>query len=129
MLDFLISSAHAAEEVAVDVAQVTAEATETAQKTAGFTELLFPVALIVVFYFLLIRPQQKRNNEHKKMVTGAQKGDEIVTTGGLLGKITEVGESFFTLEIAANMSVQVLKTSISSVMPKGTFKTAGKAKK
>jgi len=129
MLDFLISSAHAAEEVVVEAAQATAEATEATQETAGFEGLIFPVALIIIFYFLLIRPQQKRNSEHKKMVTEAKKGDEIVTGGGVLGKITEVGDHFITLEIGTNMSVQVLKSSISSVMPKGTYKSAGKAKK
>ncbi|ORU92839.1 MAG: preprotein translocase subunit YajC [Cycloclasticus sp. symbiont of Bathymodiolus heckerae] len=126
MLDFLISSAHAAEEVAVAAAQTT---TDAAEAGPGFEGLIFPVALIAIFYFLLIRPQQKRNNEHKKMVGDAKKGDEIVTSGGVLGKITEVGDHFMTLEIGPNMSVQVIKSSISSVMPKGTYKSAGKAKK
>jgi preprotein translocase subunit YajC len=120
MLDFLISNAVAAEEVA----SATQEAAEP-----GFEGLLFPIALIAIFYFLLIRPQQKRNKDHKKMVAEAKKGDEIVTNGGVLGKITEVGDHFVTLEIAANMSVQVMKSSISSVMPKGTYKSATKTKK
>ncbi|ORU90629.1 MAG: preprotein translocase subunit YajC [Cycloclasticus sp. symbiont of Poecilosclerida sp. M] len=113
MLDFFISSAIAAE----DVAQVATDANQP-----GWEGLLFPVGLIVIFYFLLIRPQQKRNKDHKTMVAEAKKGDEIVTSGGVLGKITEVGEHFLTLEIASNLSVQVMKTSISTVMPKGTYK-------
>ncbi|MEO1963520.1 MAG: preprotein translocase subunit YajC [Cycloclasticus sp.] len=117
MLDFLISNAVAAEE-AVAVAN---EATEP-----GFEGLLFPVALIAIFYFLLIRPQQKRNKDHKRLVEDAKKGDEIVTSGGVLGKITEVGDHFLTLEIGVNMSVQVTKTAISTVMPKGTYKSAAK---
>ncbi|KXJ47371.1 MAG: preprotein translocase subunit YajC [Cycloclasticus sp.] len=120
MLDFLIPNAMAADE-AVTATQ--------AMGAAGFEGLLFPVALIIIFYFLLIRPQQKRNKEHKELVAGSKKGDEIVTNGGLLGKITDVDDSFITLEIGPNMSVQVMKSSISSVMPKGTYAAAGKAKK
>ncbi len=119
MLDFLVSNA-----IAADTAAATQEAA-----APGFEGLLFPIALIVIFYFLLIRPQQKRNEEHKQLVAGAKKGDEIVTNGGLLGKITEVDDHFITLEIAPNTSVQVMKTSISTVMPKGTYASAGKAKK
>lgn len=118
MLDFFIPSAIAAEE-AVNVASDAAQ--------PGWEGLIFPVALIAIFYFLLIRPQQKRNKDHKKMVGAAAKGDEIVTNGGLLGKITDVGDHFITLEIGTNMSVQLMKSSISSVMPKGTYKTAVKA--
>ena len=123
MLDFLISNAVAADEVA--------SAATTAQEAAapGFEGLLFPIALIIIFYFLLIRPQQKRNKQHKELVESSKKGDEIVANGGVLGKITEVGDSFITLEIAPNMSVQVMKTSISSVMPKGTYASAVKTKK
>ena len=118
MLDFFVSNAIAAEEVV-------AATTDASQP--GWEGLIFPVALVAIFYFLLIRPQQKRNKDHKKMVGGAAKGDEIVTNGGILGKITEVGDHFITLEIANNLSVKLMKTSISSVMPKGTYKTAGKA--
>jgi preprotein translocase subunit YajC len=121
MLDFLISNAVAAEEAVAVAANATNEAAEP-----GFEGLLFPIALIVIFYFLLIRPQQKRNKDHKRLVEDAKKGDEIVTNGGILGKITEVGDHFLTLEIGANMSVQLMKSSISSVMPKGTYKSAGK---
>lgn len=120
MLDFLVPNAIAADEAV--------SATQT-MGAAGFEGLLFPVALIIIFYFLLIRPQQKRSKEHKALVAGSKKGDEIVTNGGLLGKITEVGDHFVTLEISPNMSVQVMKSSISSVMPKGTYAATGKAKK
>jgi len=126
MLDFLVSNAMAADEAAAVVETATAA---PGMGAAGFEGLLFPVALIIIFYFLLIRPQQKRNKEHKELVAGSKKGDEIVTNGGLLGKITEVDDHFVTLEIGTNMSVQVMKTSISSVMPKGTYAATGKAKK
>ena len=117
MFDFLMPKGIAADEAAT--------ATQAASQP-GYEGLIFPVALIVIFYFLLIRPQQKRNKDHKKMVAAAAKGDEVVTSGGVLGKITEVGDHFITLEIGNNMSVQVLKSSISSVMPKGTYKSAVK---
>lgn len=117
MFDFLVPEALATDG-AVSSAQAAAQ--------PGFEGLLFPIALIVIFYFLLIRPQQKRNKDHKKMVAGAKKGDEIVTTGGVLGKITEVGDNFFTLEIGTNLSVQITKASIASVMPKGTYKATAK---
>jgi preprotein translocase subunit YajC len=124
MLDFFIPSAIAAGEAV--------SATNNAAQP-GFEGLLFPIALVAIFYFLLIRPQQKRNKEHKKMVNEAAKGDEVVTNGGLLGKITEVGDHFITLEIGTNMSVQLSKSSIASLMPKGTYKAAikpeSKAKK
>ena len=118
MLDFFIPTAIAAGEAV----NASPEATQP-----GIEGLIFPVALIAIFYFLLIRPQQKRNKEHKKMVADASKGDEIVTSGGVLGKITDIGDHFITLEIGTNMSVQVMKTSISSVMPKGTYKSVVKA--
>lgn len=89
---------------------------------AGWTALLFPIALIAIFYFLLIRPQAKRAKEHRKLVSELAKGDEIVTQGGLLGRITEVGETFATVEVADGMSVRVQKNAVMQVVPKGTMK-------
>jgi preprotein translocase subunit YajC len=84
--------------------------------------MILPIGLIVLFYFFLIRPQSKRHKQHKEMVAALQKGEEVVTTGGLLGKITRVGENFITLEISKDVSIQVQKNSVQSVMPKGTIK-------
>jgi preprotein translocase subunit YajC len=89
---------------------------------AGWEALLFPVILIVIFYFLMIRPQTKRAKEHKQMVEALKKGDEVVTGGGLLGRITEVGENFVQLEVAEGIQLKVQKNSIASLMPKGTVK-------
>jgi preprotein translocase subunit YajC len=86
------------------------------------TALLFPIGLIVLFYFFLIRPQSKRAKAHKTMAEGLSKGDEVVTQGGILGKITQVNENFVTLEIANNVSINVQKHSIGGLMPKGTIK-------
>ncbi|MGW8309775.1 MAG: preprotein translocase subunit YajC [Thiogranum sp.] len=80
------------------------------------------VLIFVVFYFLLIRPQTKRAKEHKQMVENLAKGDEVVTNGGLLGRITDVGENFVQLKVADNVEVKVQKQAIATLMPKGTGK-------
>lgn len=86
---------------------------------------LLPIALIfVVFYFLLIRPQQKKAKEHRAMVGALAKGDEVVTNGGLLGRITAVGDAFVTVEVAEGMEVRVQRSAVSNLMPKGTIKSA-----
>ena len=86
---------------------------------AGFLPL---VILFVVFYLFLIRPQMKRQKEHSKLVKGLAKGDEAVTTGGLLGRITEVGDNFVKLEVAKDTEVKVQRHAIAQIMPKGTVK-------
>ncbi len=83
--------------------------------------LLPMLALFVIFYFLLIRPQQKRQKEHKNMVGGLAKGDEVVTMGGVLGKITAVDENFVTLQISKDTEIKVQRMSIQAMMPKGTY--------
>lgn len=88
----------------------------------GLLNLLFPIILIGAFYFLLIRPQTKRAKEHKQMVDALKKGDEIVSGGGMLGRITEVGENFVQVELAENVQIKIQKQAISSLMPKGTYK-------
>jgi len=89
----------------------------------GVLSLLPMVAIFVIFfYFLLIRPQQKRAKEHKAMVTGLSKGDEVVTNGGTLGKIVEVNDNFFTVQIAEGINIKVQRMAISQMMPKGTIK-------
>lgn len=89
----------------------------------GMGDFLFLIVLFAVFYFLLIRPQQKRAKEHKKMVEALAKGDEVVTSGGLLGRISKVGDNFITVEIGEGMEVRVQRTAVASLMPKGTMKS------
>ena len=81
------------------------------------------IALFAVFYFLLIRPQQKRQKEHKAMVEALSKGDEVVTNGGLLGKITKIGDNFVQLEVAEGTEVRVQRLAVAALMPKGTIKS------
>ena len=90
----------------------------------GLAPLLMMVVFIAIFYFLLIRPQQKKAKEHQAMVTKLSTGDEVVTSGGILGKIVEVGDSFVTLEIAPNVQIKVQKFQVTSLMPKGTLKSS-----
>jgi preprotein translocase subunit YajC len=93
--------------------------------TASTLTTILPLVLIfVVFYFLLIRPQTKRAKEHREMVGKLAVGDEGVTNGGILGRISEVSESFVTLEVASGVAIRVQKFQVAQLMPKGTFKGA-----
>ena len=107
-MDFFISNAYA----------------QAAGGNESLVSLLPLVLVFVVFYFLLIRPQQKRQKEHRELVGNLAKGDEVATAGGLLGKITEVSDNFVKIEIADKVVVTVQKHTVSTVMPKGTIKSA-----
>jgi preprotein translocase subunit YajC len=86
--------------------------------------LALPALLLVVFYFLLIRPQSKRAKEQREMLSKVAVGDEIATTGGILGKVTDVGEQFLSVEIASGVNVKLQKFQVAQVLPKGTVKSA-----
>ncbi len=90
----------------------------------GYSQIVILVALVAVFYFLLIRPQQKRMKDQQTMISRLATGDEVVTTGGILGRITEVGDSFITLEISDGVRVKVQKAQVTQLVPKGTLKSA-----
>ncbi len=92
-------------------------------QAGGTLELILPLLLMFgIFYFLLIRPQQKKAKEHKNMVEALGKGDEVITNGGLLAKITDVDENFLTCKISDNVEVKIQRHAIASVLPKGTIK-------
>ena len=105
-MDFFISNAHA----------------QIAGGTDSLISLLPLVLIFVVFYFLLIRPQQKRQKEHREMVANIKAGEEVTTAGGLLGKVTDVKESFVKIEVTPGTVLTVQKHTVSAVMPKGTIK-------
>jgi preprotein translocase subunit YajC len=88
----------------------------------GITGMLPFVLLFVVMYFVMIRPQMKRQKEHKAMIEAIAKGDEVVIAGGLLGKVAKLGETFIHVEIANGVEVQVQRSSVVQVLPKGTVK-------
>jgi preprotein translocase subunit YajC len=78
------------------------------------------VLMFVVMYFVMIRPQMKRQKEHRALVEALAKGDEVITNSGILGKISKVGETYLTVEIAAGVEVQVQRSAVLQVLPKGT---------
>ena len=86
---------------------------------------LLLLGMFVLFYFLLIRPQQKRAKEHKQMVDGIKTGDEVVTGGGVLGRVSGVTDQFASIEFADGVAVKVQRHSIIAVLPKGTLKSTG----
>ena len=105
-----------------------AQAAETAQPAGqappdgGLFQIGLIVVMFVVFYFFLIRPQSKRAKEHKELLGGLAKGDEVVTSGGILGKVSKVVDDFVVVEIANNLEIKVQKQSITATLPKGTLK-------
>lgn len=108
-MDFFISSAYA----------------QTAQGTAQspWTSFIFLGGFILIFYFMLIRPQSKRAKEHKALIEGIGKGDEVITAGGILGKVTKVDEQYVSVTVADNVDLKMQKSSVSAVLPKGTIKS------
>ena len=93
-----------------------------AQQPDPLASLLLPIGLVVLFYFFLIRPQSKRQKEHRQMVSELQKGEEVITSGGILGKIIAINDDFITLEIAKETTMVIQRSAVQSVMPKGTIK-------
>ena len=109
-MEWLIASAHA-------------QAAGGAQPNA-LLQMLPLLLIFVVFYFRLIRPQQKRAKEHKAMVSALAAGDEVVIAGGVLGRIAEIRDQFLVVEIADGVQVKVQRHTVTSVLPKGTLKSA-----
>ena len=108
------------------ISEALAEGAPAAQQGDPLSSLIFFGGMIAIFYFLLIRPQQKKAKEHRNMVEALAKGDEIVSNGGLLGKITQVGEEYVTVELADNVTVRLQKQAVMTVLPKGTIKALSK---
>jgi preprotein translocase subunit YajC len=108
MMDFFISPA---------MAEAGAQA-----GSPSLLDFAFPIILLVLFYVMLIRPQQKRAKEHRAMQSAIAKGDEVVTDGGIMGKITDINDNAISVQIADNVEVKVRRESINAVLPKGTLK-------
>ena len=108
------------------ISDAVAEAAPAAQQADPMTSLIFFGGMILIFYFILIRPQSKRAKEHRELVSQLSKGDEIVTNGGMLGKITDVNEQFVTLEVADNVQLKIQRQAVATVLPKGSLKAAQK---
>ena len=101
-----------------------AQAAGGAQPGGGAMPFIMMAVFVVIFYFLLIRPQQKKQKEHQAMLGKLAAGDEVVTAGGILGRIVEVGEQFLTIEIADNVRIKVQRFQVTTIVPKGTLKGA-----
>ena len=95
-----------------------------APTTGQYSSLLIPIAFVAILYFMMIRPQQKKAKDHQAMVSKLSAGDEVVTSGGILGRIVEVGDAFLTIEVADGVRVKVQRGQVTSLMPKGTLKSA-----
>lgn len=107
----------------VFISNAYAQAAGAADSTAGSLMGMLPLVLMfVVLYFVMIRPQMKRQKETKAMLDALAKGDEVVTQGGLMGKITKLGDTIVSLEIAAGTEIQLQRVAIIQVLPKGTLK-------
>ena len=109
LIDLLITPAHAQ----------TAPASPFGTDVMAFLPM---IAIFVVFYFLLIRPQQKKAKEAKAMLEALQKGDEVITAGGILGRISKISDQYITVEIASGTEITVQRGAISQLLPKGTIK-------
>ena len=90
---------------------------------SGMIGFLPIIAMFVLLYFLMIRPQMKRAKEQKQMVEALQKGDEVITAGGVVGRITKIGDAYLSLEIASDTEISVQRTAVQMLLPKGTLKS------
>jgi len=110
-MDWLISTA---------AAQATSGASG---QSSALMQIPFLILMFVVFYFLLIRPQTKRAKEHRALIAALEVGAEVATNGGILGKVTQLGEQYLTLEIADGVNVKIQRATVAQVLPKGTLKS------
>jgi preprotein translocase subunit YajC len=108
--------------ISVAMAEAPAAAAPAMQQPDPLMSFLPLILIFAVMYFLLIRPQAKRQKEHKKLIDALGKGDEVLTSGGLLGRVIELNDAFLTLEIADGAQVLVQRVAVTTVLPKGTMR-------
>lgn len=106
----------------IDNAMAAGSTTQAAQGGGTFP-LIMIAAIFVVFYFMLIRPQNKRAKEHREMVSQLKKGDEIVTSGGMLAKVVSIDEQYIKVALAENVEINIQRGAVTAVLPKGTLKS------
>ncbi|HEY8585451.1 MAG TPA: preprotein translocase subunit YajC [Rhodanobacter sp.] len=109
--------------MSLSISPVIAQAAPAQPAGGGMSMIIMMVVLFGLMYFMMIRPQMKRQKEHRALIAGLAKGDEVVTNGGIAGRVEEVGETFITVEIAANVKVKVQKGAVQQVLPKGSLKS------
>ena len=108
------------------ISEAFAQAAAPAQPSADLMSLLPLIAIFIVFYLLLIRPQTKRAKEQRLMIEALQKGDEVATSAGLLGRVNKVSANYVTLQIAENVQVTLQKSAVQTLLPKGTLNSIEK---
>lgn len=106
------------------ISPAAAQAAPATQGGSPMSLVIMMVLFFAVFYFMAIRPQMKRAKEHRALLSGLSKGDEVITNGGLAGRVVDLGDSFVGLEVAEGVSVKVQKNAITAVLPKGSLKSA-----
>lgn len=116
LLNFLIGSAYAADTVATSTAS-------NPPPSSGFPLILMVGVFILYMYFVVLRPQSKRAKEQRKLLTGLAKGDEVMTAGGILGKIVKINENYVVLSLNENVEITLQKSAIATALPKGTLKS------
>ncbi|GAB5449746.1 MAG: preprotein translocase subunit YajC [Halioglobus sp.] len=107
------------------IAEAHAQAAGAQPQGGELFQILFLVGLFVLFYFIAIRPQRKRQKEHAEMVAALNKGDEVVTTSGILGKVTSLDDNYMVLNVANNVDMKFQRVHLHAVLPKGTLKSIG----
>jgi len=107
------------------IASAHAQAAEGAPQGADLFQIAFLIGLFVLFYFIAIRPQRKRQKEHTEMVSAVSKGDEVVTSSGILGKISSLDDTYIVLTVADKVDLKFQRVHIHAVLPKGTLKSIG----
>lgn len=105
------------------ISEAFAQTAGSGQAEAGWANLILLVGIFVIFWLLLIRPQAKRAKEHKKMVENLQRGDEVITGGGIIGLILNVSENYVVIEISPGVEILSIKSSVQTLLPKGTMKS------
>ena len=100
-----------------------AQGAPAAASGPGYEQFFIIIGMFALLYFLMIRPQMKRAKEHKQMTEALAKGDEVIAAGGVLGKITKMGETYVSIEIAPNTEVQIQRSAIQTLLPKDTIKS------
>lgn len=105
------------------ISEAFAQAADSGQASAGWANMILLIGIFVIFWLLLIRPQAKRAKEHKLMVENLKRGDEVIAGGGIIGSILNVSESYVVIEIAPGVEVISLRTSVQTLLPKGTLKS------
>jgi preprotein translocase subunit YajC len=104
------------------IAEAIAQTQSPPPPGGGMMQIVMLAGLFAVMYFLLIRPQKKRQKEHQQLIEAVAKGDEVVLTSGMLGKVTEVGEVYLTIDVGSDVQLKFQKASVHAVLPKGTLK-------